>query len=174
VSASAIVALAAALLAGGAAALALLTLRRAQRRARSLEEEIERGRAQFAEVVAREADLQSTSLAETLALARSEVLSVLAGEERRIIEERRREVALRERDAGAKLTTALAEAQRSVEQRFAEVHGGFGGQRLAVLGMGKLGSREMSATSDLDLIFVYDIPSGLEASDGAQPLVFRS
>jgi glutamate-ammonia-ligase adenylyltransferase len=57
-----------------------------------------------------------------------------------------------------------------IEQRFAEVHGGFRGQRLAVLGMGKLGSREMSATSDLDLIFVYDIPPGLEASDGRQPL----
>ena len=36
--------------------------------------------------------------------------------------------------------------------------------------MGKLGSREMSATSDLDLIFVYDIPPGLESSDGRQPL----
>ncbi|MFI5002894.1 MAG: bifunctional [glutamine synthetase] adenylyltransferase/[glutamine synthetase]-adenylyl-L-tyrosine phosphorylase, partial [Reyranellales bacterium] len=57
-----------------------------------------------------------------------------------------------------------------VEQRFAEAHGGFRGQRLAVIGMGKLGSREMSATSDLDLIFVYDIPPGLEASDGPQPL----
>ena len=31
-------------------------------------------------------------------------------------------------------------------------------------------SREMSATSDLDLIFVYDIPPGIEASDGRQPL----
>jgi glutamate-ammonia-ligase adenylyltransferase len=57
-----------------------------------------------------------------------------------------------------------------VEGRFADVHGGFHGQRLAVLGLGKLGSREMSATSDLDLIFVYDIPPGLEASDGARPL----
>jgi len=57
-----------------------------------------------------------------------------------------------------------------VEQRFADVHGGFRGQRLAVLGLGKLGSREMSATSDLDLIFVYDIPPDLEVSDGAQPL----
>jgi glutamate-ammonia-ligase adenylyltransferase len=28
----------------------------------------------------------------------------------------------------------------------------------------------MSATSDLDLIFVYDIPQGIEASDGKQPL----
>src|SRR3954470_7202246 len=57
-----------------------------------------------------------------------------------------------------------------VERSFAQSHGLFDGQRLAVLGLGKLGSREMSATSDLDLIFVYDIPSGLEASDGSQPL----
>jgi len=57
-----------------------------------------------------------------------------------------------------------------VERLFAEAHGGFRGQRLAVLGMGKLGSREMSATSDLDLIFVYDIPPDLEVSDGRQPL----
>jgi glutamate-ammonia-ligase adenylyltransferase len=56
------------------------------------------------------------------------------------------------------------------ERRFAENHGAFRGQRLAVLGLGKLGSREMSATSDLDLIFVYDIPPGLDASDGQQPL----
>ncbi len=71
--------------------------------------------------------------------------------------------------------SAIAEATISalcerVEGRFADLHGGFHGQRLAVLGLGKLGSREMSATSDLDLIFVYDIPPGLEASDGAQPL----
>jgi len=57
-----------------------------------------------------------------------------------------------------------------VEQSFAATHGGFHGQRLAVLGLGKLGSREMSATSDLDLIFVYDVPADLEASDGDQPL----
>src|SRR5882672_9342621 len=57
-----------------------------------------------------------------------------------------------------------------IEKKFADSHGGFRGQRLAVLGLGKLGSREMSATSDLDLIFVYDIPPGLDASDGRQTL----
>jgi glutamate-ammonia-ligase adenylyltransferase len=57
-----------------------------------------------------------------------------------------------------------------VEKSFAQQHGTFHGQRLAVLALGKLGSREMSATSDLDLIFVYDIPPELEASDGVQPL----
>ena len=70
-------------------------------------------------------------------------------------------------DIAAATISALCER---VEQRFAEAHGGFDGQRLAVLGLGKLGSREMSATSDLDLIFVYDIPDGMEASDGAKPL----
>ncbi len=57
-----------------------------------------------------------------------------------------------------------------VGRQFAETHGDFHGLRLAVLGLGKLGSREMSATSDLDLIFVYDIPPELEASTGRQPL----
>jgi len=70
-------------------------------------------------------------------------------------------------DVAAATISALCDR---VERRFAEAHGGFRGQRLAVLGMGKLGSREMSATSDLDLIFVYDIPPGLEASDGPQAL----
>ena len=70
-------------------------------------------------------------------------------------------------DVAAATISALCDR---VEQRFADIHGGFRGQRLAVMGLGKLGSREMSATSDLDLIFVYDIPSDLEASDGARPL----
>ncbi len=39
-----------------------------------------------------------------------------------------------------------------------------------MLGLGKLGGREMSATSDLDLILVYDVPSGVAASNGAHPL----
>src|SRR5882724_7400868 len=67
-------------------------------------------------------------------------------------------------------TATISAVCDRVERLFAEAHGGFRGQRLAVLGMGKLGSREMSATSDLDLIFVYDIPPDLEASDGRQPL----
>ncbi len=70
-------------------------------------------------------------------------------------------------DIAAATISALCDR---VEQRFADTHGGFRGQRLAVLGLGKLGSREMSATSDLDLIFVYDIPPDMEASDGPQPL----
>lgn len=40
---------------------------------------------------------------------------------------------------------------------------------LAVLAMGRLGARKMTAASDLDLIFVYDAPEVGE-SDGARPL----
>jgi len=39
-----------------------------------------------------------------------------------------------------------------------------------VLGLGKLGSREMTITSDLDLILIYDAPATIETSDGARPL----
>lgn len=55
-------------------------------------------------------------------------------------------------------------AERERRGRIAE-----GGQVL--LAMGKLGSREMSETSDLDLIFVYDFPDGRGESDGARPLI---
>ena len=39
-----------------------------------------------------------------------------------------------------------------------------------VIAMGKLGGREMTASSDLDLIFVYDAPAGADMSDGPKPL----
>ncbi len=39
-----------------------------------------------------------------------------------------------------------------------------------MIGMGRLGSREMTLASDLDLILIYDAPSSSEGSDGAHPL----
>jgi [glutamine synthetase] adenylyltransferase / [glutamine synthetase]-adenylyl-L-tyrosine phosphorylase len=55
-------------------------------------------------------------------------------------------------------------------ESFARHHGSVPGGGLAVLGLGKLGGREMSATSDLDLILVYDAPDEVEASIGPHPL----
>jgi glutamate-ammonia-ligase adenylyltransferase len=49
-------------------------------------------------------------------------------------------------------------------------HGVVPGGRCAVLGMGKLGSREMTATSDLDLILLYDFDDARPDSDGKRPL----
>jgi [glutamine synthetase] adenylyltransferase / [glutamine synthetase]-adenylyl-L-tyrosine phosphorylase len=44
------------------------------------------------------------------------------------------------------------------------------GGRVAALAMGKLGSREMTAASDLDLIVIYDAPSNALESDGRRRL----
>ena len=57
-----------------------------------------------------------------------------------------------------------------VETGFAETHGVVAGCDLAIVGMGKLGSREMTAGSDLDLIFVYGTPAEGAQSDGPRPL----
>ncbi len=77
-------------------------------------------------------------------------------------------------DAGKALAdiaeTALAALLPAVEAEFAQRHGRVPGGAFAVVGMGRLGSREMTLASDLDLILIYDAPPGIESSDGAQPL----
>jgi glutamate-ammonia-ligase adenylyltransferase len=60
--------------------------------------------------------------------------------------------------------------QAEVEREMAKMHGRVPGGGMAVIAMGKLGGREMTAASDLDLIVVYDFDSRAEASDGAKPL----
>ena len=57
----------------------------------------------------------------------------------------------------------------AAERRLADQHGAVPGGAFVVLGMGKLGSHELTVGSDLDLVFVYDAPPGAE-SDGARPL----
>jgi glutamate-ammonia-ligase adenylyltransferase len=58
---------------------------------------------------------------------------------------------------------------RRTEDELAETAGRVPGGAFAVIAMGKLGGREMTAGSDLDLIFVYDAPPDVEASDGPKP-----
>jgi glutamate-ammonia-ligase adenylyltransferase len=58
----------------------------------------------------------------------------------------------------------------AVENAVAAQAGHVPGGAFAVIAMGKLGGREMTAASDLDLIFIYDVPDGAEVSDGAKPL----
>jgi [glutamine synthetase] adenylyltransferase / [glutamine synthetase]-adenylyl-L-tyrosine phosphorylase len=57
-----------------------------------------------------------------------------------------------------------------VTDRFAAQHGRIKGQETAILAMGRLGSREMTASSDLDLILLYDFDDEHPDSDGARPL----
>jgi [glutamine synthetase] adenylyltransferase / [glutamine synthetase]-adenylyl-L-tyrosine phosphorylase len=51
-----------------------------------------------------------------------------------------------------------------------ERHGQIPGGQFVVIAMGKLGAREMTASSDLDLTFVYDHPDEVSFSDGDKPL----
>ncbi len=68
--------------------------------------------------------------------------------------------------AEAVIGLALAEVRR----RFETDHGRIPGGRMAVLGMGRLGSYEMTATSDLDLVVLYDFDPDAVESDGPRGL----
>ncbi len=57
-----------------------------------------------------------------------------------------------------------------VEGEFEADHGRIPGGSFAVIAFGKLGSREMTVSSDLDLMFLYDQSGNEEASDGRKPL----
>ncbi len=78
-------------------------------------------------------------------------------------------------DAAGPAFTAIAETVIAAlltrsEAELVETHGRIKGGAFAVIAMGKLGAAEMTAGSDLDLIFVYDALPGIEQSDGAKPL----
>jgi glutamate-ammonia-ligase adenylyltransferase len=64
----------------------------------------------------------------------------------------------------------LAALFRRVGEVFAAEHGRVPGARASVLAMGKFGSREMTAASDLDLIVIYDVGGESLESDGRRPL----
>lgn len=63
----------------------------------------------------------------------------------------------------------LAEMLPRVVADFSTRHGPPPGVGAAIVAMGKLGSREMTVSSDLDLLVIYD-SAGVEASEGRRPL----
>jgi len=89
----------------------------------------------------------------------------------------RRRAGPKEASAGysAVAEAAIRNVLKAVTMDFEAAHGKIDGGSFAVVALGKLGSAEMAATSDLDLIFVYDCaltsPGGGDVkSDGARPL----
>jgi len=58
----------------------------------------------------------------------------------------------------------------AVAAQFAAAYGRLAGQASAVLALGKLGGREMTASSDLDLILVYEFDQAHPESDGERRL----
>nr|WP_067221980.1 bifunctional [glutamine synthetase] adenylyltransferase/[glutamine synthetase]-adenylyl-L-tyrosine phosphorylase [Stappia indica] len=66
--------------------------------------------------------------------------------------------------------TVVAGLMPFVIDQVAENHGRLPGADWAVVAMGKLGGREMTAASDLDLILLYDHPEDEAETDGKRPL----
>ena len=71
--------------------------------------------------------------------------------------------------------TALAETLlqklfAAVRREFEKRHGVVPGASVALLAFGKMASREMTVSSDLDFILLYDVAGGAEESIGERPL----
>src|SRR5690606_10204051 len=65
---------------------------------------------------------------------------------------------------------AVATLLPMVAAQMKEDHGSIAGSGLAVIALGRLGARDMTVTSDLDLVFVYDCNDPNRESDGKRPL----
>ncbi len=69
------------------------------------------------------------------------------------------------------LAVAILRATLDHCQRvFAQEHGQVPGASCVAVALGRLGSAEMTATSDLDLLLIYDVASQEAESDGPRPL----
>ena len=74
-------------------------------------------------------------------------------------------------EAFARLADAVIRAvHRAVSDNFASAYGHMRAGETAVLAMGKLGGREMTATSDLDLMLIYDFDEQHPESSGKRML----
>jgi len=80
-------------------------------------------------------------------------------------------------DTGGRALTAVAESALAalwpwVHAEFEQQHGGLPGPGMAVIAMGKLGGREMTVSSDLDLVFVAETTAERDdtSEGGTRPL----
>ncbi len=64
----------------------------------------------------------------------------------------------------------IREVYRAVKENFAQQHGHLSKEQSAVVALGKLGGSEMTSSSDLDLILIYDFDEAKPESDGPRPL----
>jgi glutamate-ammonia-ligase adenylyltransferase len=81
---------------------------------------------------------------------------------------------LSSRQAGEQFTalaeTLLQQLFAAVRTEFEKRHGVVPGASVGLLAFGKMASREMTVSSDLDFILLYDVEGDAEESDGERPL----
>ncbi len=74
-------------------------------------------------------------------------------------------------EAYAAVATAIVRTSfERVRQEFEAEHGTVPGAEIAILGLGRLGTKELTAGSDLDLVVIYDFDEKRRESTGARPL----
>ena len=74
-------------------------------------------------------------------------------------------------EAYAAVATAIIRTSfERVRQEFEADHGTVPGAEIAILGLGRLGTKELTAGSDLDLVVIYDFDEKRRESTGARPL----
>lgn len=64
----------------------------------------------------------------------------------------------------------IGHALKAVIAEMEVKHGKIAGGQIAILGMGKIASHEMTAGSDVDMILIYDHDGSSDESDGEKPL----
>jgi glutamate-ammonia-ligase adenylyltransferase len=101
-------------------------------------------------------------------------LRIFASEQRFLIGIRLLTGAIRGAMAGRAFThladLIIDAALQAVLKEIRAAHGDYPGGRVAVIGMGKLGSFELTAGSDIDIILLYDYDSEAADSSGPKPL----
>ncbi|AYD00255.1 bifunctional [glutamine synthetase] adenylyltransferase/[glutamine synthetase]-adenylyl-L-tyrosine phosphorylase [Neorhizobium sp. NCHU2750] len=101
-------------------------------------------------------------------------LRIFAAEQRFLIGVRLLTGAISGADAGRAFThladLLIDAALQAVVSEIESAHGPYPGGRVAVMGMGKLGSFELTAGSDVDLILLYDYDGDAAESTGPKPL----
>ncbi|MBU1312955.1 MAG: bifunctional [glutamine synthetase] adenylyltransferase/[glutamine synthetase]-adenylyl-L-tyrosine phosphorylase [Alphaproteobacteria bacterium] len=101
-------------------------------------------------------------------------LRIFAAEQRFLIGIRLLTGAIDGAEAGRAFTDLadllIEQTLTAVEREIEAAHGRYPGGRVALMGMGKLGSFELTAASDVDLILLYDYDDEASESDGEKPL----
>lgn len=74
-------------------------------------------------------------------------------------------------EAYAAIAVAIVRASfEAVRKEFEAEHGTVPGAQVAILGLGRLGTRELTASSDLDLVVIYDFDEETRESTGPRKL----
>jgi hypothetical protein len=151
-----------------------VALRKGTARARDVEASLARARAELDELVAREVEQRATELERLLSRARADSLSALAEEERRIAAERRSVVVEREREAGSRLSEALANVQRQVEQRIRDWRDDLDRTQATLTAqVTRLGERQRELVTKLDARLAAESQRLAAASDEQKAEVAR-